>query len=136
MAKRKPKSEKQGELFDGGPRVHRRKRDTLKGRKVRRELTTSVCSDALGPIGKGCEIYCLTMGKFSLIDVIEHVLASTGPADVVVSTWTAAGADIGEGCPEGTSNGDGGRWQKPHHSEFDSTWRAEVVRGVSSVTNW
>jgi hypothetical protein len=27
--------------------------------------------------------------------VIEHLLATTGPADLVVSTWTAAGADIG-----------------------------------------
>lgn len=35
------------------------------------------------------------MGKFSLVDVIEHLLATTGPADLVVSTWTAAGADIG-----------------------------------------
>lgn len=93
MAKRKP-NPKQGELFEK-PRVHRRQRDTLSGRKVRRELTTADCAAALGPLERGVDLYCLTMGKFSLIDVVEHVLEATGPADVVVSTWTAAGADIG-----------------------------------------
>jgi hypothetical protein len=82
----------QAELFER-PRVFRR--DTLKGRIIRRELTTRFATDALGTIAHGCELYCLTMGKFSLIDVVEHLLATTGPADLVVSTWTAAGADIG-----------------------------------------
>lgn len=91
MAKRKS-DVRQGELF-AAPRVTRRDKRT--GRKVRRELTTADCAAALGPIERGVDLYCLTMGKFSLIDVVEHVLAATGPADVVVSTWTAAGADIG-----------------------------------------
>lgn len=93
MPKRKSGGEQQTLFEAAGPAVV--KRDTLKGRVVRRKLTSSICSDALGKITKGCEIYCLTMGKFSLIDVIEHVLDATGPADVVVSTWTAANADIG-----------------------------------------
>lgn len=92
----------QGELFER-PRVFRRERksasgrtrDTLSGRVVRRELTTRFAADALGAVEPGMELYCLTMGKFSLIDVIEHLLETTGPADLVVSTWTAAGADIG-----------------------------------------
>ncbi|MBX3444279.1 MAG: hypothetical protein KF774_17890 [Planctomyces sp.] len=78
---------------DDAPRVVRR--DCLTGRIVRRELTARTAADALGPIARGCEIYCLTMGKFSLVDVIEHCLAATGPADLVLSTWTAAAADIG-----------------------------------------
>jgi len=95
--KRGTKAAKRGTeatLFET-PRVFRRTRETLKGRNVRRELTTRFAADALGPIEHGVELYCLTMGKFSLIDVIEHVLATTGPADLAVSTWTAAGADIG-----------------------------------------
>ena len=31
---------------------------------------------------------------YSLIDLLEHILTFTGPADLVISTWTAAGADI------------------------------------------
>ncbi|MEZ6068290.1 MAG: hypothetical protein R3B90_21830 [Planctomycetaceae bacterium] len=81
--------------LDDEPVVIRRKRNTLRGRNVRRELTARTAAGAIGAIEPGMELYCLTMGKFSLIDVIEHVLASTGPADVVVSTWTAAAADIG-----------------------------------------
>lgn len=100
MAKRKAKSAKktQGNLFGDGPppAVHKRKkRDTLKGRKVRKELCARKVDAAIGEIEPGCEIYGLTMGHFSLIDILEHVLAATGPADVVISTWTAANADIG-----------------------------------------
>lgn len=80
MPKRKKSAKDQQTLFEAAPPAVV-KRDTLKGRLVRRKLTSSICSDALG--------------KFSLIDVIEHVLEATGPADVVVSTWTAANSDIG-----------------------------------------
>jgi len=82
----------QGELFDRPAVV---KRDTLKGRNIRRQVTALTAAESLGEISPGCEIYCLTMGKFSLVDVIEHVLKTTGPADVVLSTWTAANADLG-----------------------------------------
>ena len=51
-------------------------------------------ADAVGPIEKGCEVYGLTKGQWSLIDLIEHCLSYTGPAHCVVSTWTAAGADV------------------------------------------
>lgn len=97
MAKRKTTAKGQQTLpgVADAPQVIRRTRDTLRGREVRRELTARTAAGALGAIEPGCEIYCLTMGKFSLVDVIEHVLAATGPADVVVSTWTAAAADVG-----------------------------------------
>ena len=71
------------------------KRNTLKGRVVRRELCARSVKDAVGEVSRGCEIYGLTKGDFSLVDLIEHVLAATGPCDVVCSTWTAANADIG-----------------------------------------
>lgn len=63
-------------------------------RAVRDSIRCATAAAAIGPIERGCEIYGLTGGQFSLIDVIDHCLAATGPADVVISTWTAAGADV------------------------------------------
>lgn len=63
-------------------------------RTVRRTINASSAAEAVGPITHGCEIYGLSKGQFSLIELVEHVLNSTGPADVVISTWTAAGADL------------------------------------------
>jgi hypothetical protein len=42
----------------------------------------------IGPIGPGDEIAGITNGQFSLVDILQHVLGATGPADVVVATWT------------------------------------------------
>ena len=71
------------------------KRDQVRSRReVRRVLGESVAVDAIGTITPGCEIYGLTKGAFSLVDIIVACLAQTGPADVVLSTWTAAGSDI------------------------------------------
>lgn len=53
-------------------------------------------SEVIGPIEKGVEITGLTNGQFSLIDIIAHVLAEIGPADVLVSTWTMGIYDAGE----------------------------------------
>lgn len=72
------------------------RRPTLAGRReIRRVLTVANAGDALGPITPGIELYALCKGDFSLIDVIEHCLDATGPVDAVISTWTAAGADLG-----------------------------------------
>jgi hypothetical protein len=64
-------------------------------RQIRRALAAKIAAEAIGPLAPGCEIFGLSKGQFSLIDVICHVLAATGRADVVVSTWTAANADLG-----------------------------------------
>jgi len=50
--------------------------------------------DALTDFDRGMETYCLTFGQFSLMDAVEAILDKTGPADVVISTWTAGGADL------------------------------------------
>jgi hypothetical protein len=63
-------------------------------REVRRALAARTAAEAIGPITHACEIYGLSKGQFSLVDIMLHCLAATGPADVVCSTWTAAGADI------------------------------------------
>lgn len=70
------------------------KRSRRNARDVRRTHYAANVAEAVGPLEHGCEVYGLTRGQFSLIDLVEHILASTGPADIVISTWTAAGADI------------------------------------------
>lgn len=63
-------------------------------RETKRTFAQSDAAEAIGPITPGCEMFGLTNGKWSLVDLITHVLETTGPADLVLSTWTAAGADM------------------------------------------
>jgi hypothetical protein len=42
----------------------------------------------------GMELFGLTKGQFSLTDMIEAILDKTGPADLSISTWTAANSDV------------------------------------------
>jgi len=72
---------------------------TVTDRKaVERELRNAVrgetAREAIGKLSPGCEKFGFTKGQFSLVDLIETVSLQTGAADVVVSTWTAAGADV------------------------------------------
>ena len=53
-------------------------------------------SEVIGPIEKGVEITGITNGQFSLIDILAHVLAEIGPADVLISTWTMGIYDVDE----------------------------------------
>ena len=62
-------------------------------RTIRRSAAPAA-RDALGPIERGCEIFALTNGQFSMIDILEHVLFATGPASVDLATWTAADSDL------------------------------------------
>lgn len=42
----------------------------------------------------GMELFGLTKGQFSLTDMIVAILEKTGPADLSISTWTAANGDV------------------------------------------
>lgn len=42
----------------------------------------------------GTELVGLTRGQFSLTELVEAVLAKTGPAELGISTWTAASASV------------------------------------------
>ena len=42
----------------------------------------------------GREIFGLTKGQFSLTDMIQAIVEITGPAELHVSTWTAANTDV------------------------------------------
>lgn len=71
-------------------RTHRRS-------NVRREIRTAKegnAADAIGQLTPGCEIFVLTYGQFSLIDAIVALIRQTGPANVVLSTWTAGDTDL------------------------------------------
>ena len=62
-------------------------------RGIRAEKTASA-SVAIGKLEKGQDVYILTFGQFSLIDALIAILHQTGPADVIISTWTAAHAHL------------------------------------------
>lgn len=63
-------------------------------RRVVRLFKVGTARSALADFGPGMETTCYTFGQFSIVDAIVAVLQRTGPADVVVSTWTAAAADL------------------------------------------
>jgi hypothetical protein len=72
------------------------RRQTYQNKRViRRALSARSVREAVGPITPGIEVFGVSRGQFSLIDLVTHCLEATGPADVVMSTWTAAGADLG-----------------------------------------
>jgi len=48
----------------------------------------------IGPITKGCDIFGLTKGDFSMIDILRHIAREIGPCHIDIGTWTAAAAEI------------------------------------------
>jgi hypothetical protein len=54
----------------------------------------SAAVEAIGKIEKNSDCFILTFGQFSLIDALVAILDQTGPADVVISTWTASDAHL------------------------------------------
>lgn len=64
---------------------------------VKREIRTAKegsAREAIGELTPGCEVLVLTYGQFSLIDAIVALLRQTGPAAVILSTWTAGDTDL------------------------------------------
>ena len=68
-------------------------RPAPRARKQRLSKTTNA-RDTLTGFGHGVELDILTFGQFSIMDAVEAVLDLTGPADITISTWTAAAADL------------------------------------------
>ena len=50
--------------------------------------------DTIAGFGHGMDVAGLTFGQFSLIDLVQATLEITGPADVVISTWSAGFYDV------------------------------------------
>lgn len=65
-----------------------------KNREIRHLMANENAYLSVGEIYPNMEIYGLTKGQYSIINIIETVLKQTGKADVIISTWTAANAEI------------------------------------------
>ena len=65
-----------------------------KNREIRHAMYGENARMAIGTLHKGIDLHCLNKGQFSIINVIEEVLEQVGEADVIISTWTASGAEI------------------------------------------
>jgi hypothetical protein len=50
--------------------------------------------EVVGELPPGSRVVGVTKGQFSLLDLVEAVLEQTGPASVLVSTWTPGKAEM------------------------------------------
>lgn len=57
-------------------------------RRTVRAAKLGSAHDAIGDLATGCEIFILTFGTFSSSDAMCALLDQTGPADMVISSWT------------------------------------------------
>lgn len=48
----------------------------------------------IGPITSRCEVFGITKGDFSMIDILRHVAKEIGPCRIDIGTWTAAHSDV------------------------------------------
>lgn len=73
-------------------------RDSVKRKNVDRTFKHSMRGESagrcIGKIEKGAEIFGITKGDFSMIDILRHVVSEIGPCRIDIGTWTAASADI------------------------------------------
>lgn len=64
-------------------------------RKKIETLRKETAAEAIADLERdGMELFGLTRGQFSLADLLEAVLDKTGPAELGISTWTAAHTDV------------------------------------------
>lgn len=64
------------------------------GRNYNHEMRGESASRCIGPIEKGVEVFGITKGDFSMIDILRHVMSEIGPCRIDIGTWTASAADI------------------------------------------
>lgn len=55
---------------------------------------TASVKDLIGDVAKGERVCGIIAGQFSLIDIMQHLLTLSGPADVTISTWTTGLRDM------------------------------------------
>jgi hypothetical protein len=51
-------------------------------------------SACIGPVESGLSLFAVTRGQFSMIDVINHLIAEVGPCHVSVWTWAIADYEV------------------------------------------
>lgn len=69
------------------------KRDNIT-REFRHGTRGESAARCIGEISKGCDVFGLTKGDFSMIDILRHCAKQIGPCRIDIGTWTAAAADI------------------------------------------
>lgn len=84
-----PKNKKEG-ILSMGKVVRRENVD----RVYRHGMRGESAARCIGEITKGCDLFGLTKGDFSMIDILRHVAKQIGPCRIDVGTWTAAAAEI------------------------------------------
>lgn len=72
------------------PAIHKSK---PRARRITR-IATDRAAAAIGTIEPNCELFALTNGQFSLVDILQHILDTTGPASLDIATWTASDGDL------------------------------------------
>jgi hypothetical protein len=71
------------------------KRQIPARREIEDQRRAACAADAVAALERdGCELVGLTRGQFSLTDLLMAVLDKTGPAELRISTWTAASASV------------------------------------------
>jgi hypothetical protein len=71
------------------------KRRIPANRLIEDQRRAASAAEALAALERdGCELVGLTRGQFSLADMLEAVLEKTGPAQLSISTWTAASSSV------------------------------------------
>ena len=72
--------------------------DSVKRKSVDREFRHGMRGESakrcIGPITQKCDIFGLTKGDFSMIDILRHIASEIGPCRIDVGTWTAAASEI------------------------------------------
>lgn len=63
-------------------------------RDFRHGMRGESAARCIGEITKGCDIFGLTKGDFSMIDILRHIAKQIGPCEIDIGTWTAAAAEI------------------------------------------
>lgn len=69
-------------------------RRNIDNRSFKFATSEESASKSIGELKAGCEIFGISKGQFSKIDIIKHCIKHIGACDVVVATWTASNADI------------------------------------------
>jgi hypothetical protein len=63
-------------------------------RRKRAVEALASAADALGPVEPGMSVFGVSRGQFAMIDMIQHCLAQTGPAQVSLWTWVIADYEV------------------------------------------
>jgi hypothetical protein len=69
------------------------KRDNVT-REFRHGTRGESAARCIGEISRDCDVFGLTKGDFSMIDILRHIAKQIGPCRIDIGTWTAAAADI------------------------------------------